>query len=169
MEFDELIRNRYSVRAYKSDPIDDEMLVKILEAGRLAPTAANLQPIQVIIIHTQDRESELKQIYSRDWFTRAPLILFVCGIPSQAWIRRDGASYLLVDAAIVMDHMILEATNLGLGTCWIAAFDAVAARKVLALPEGVEPLICSPLGFPDDQIGIKERKSIQELVRYEKW
>jgi nitroreductase len=169
MEFDELIRNRYSVRAYKSDPIDDEMLVKILEAGRFAPTAANLQPIQVIIIHTQDRESELKQIYSRDWFTRAPLILFVCGIPSQAWIRRDGASYLLVDAAIVMDHMILEATNLGLGTCWIAAFDAVAARKVLALPEGVEPLICSPLGFPDDQIGIKERKSIQELVRYEKW
>ncbi len=169
MEFDELVRKRYSVRAYKQDSIDDEFLTKILEAGRLAPTAANLQPIQIIVVHTQGRESELKQIYSRDWFTQAPLILFVCGVPAQAWIRRDGVSYLFVDAAIVMDHMILESTNLGFGTCWIAAFDANAARKVLALPDSVEPLICSPLGFPADHFAAKERKSLQELVHYEKW
>src|SRR4030067_1368993 len=119
MEFDELIYKRYSVRAYRDIPVEDEKLNKILEAGRIAPTAANQQPFQIIVIHTADRQDELKQIYRREWFTQAPIVLCVCGIASQAWVRRDGACYVQVDAAIVMDYIILAATNLGLGTCWI--------------------------------------------------
>jgi nitroreductase len=77
--------------------------------------------------------------------------------------------YLDVDVAIVMDHLILAATDFGLGTCWIAAFNATAAREILELPDEVEPLIFTPLGYPADEPGAKERKSLSELVRYEKW
>lgn len=169
MEFTELIRVRYSVRAYKPDPVEDEKLYRVLEAARLAPTAANRQPFQIIVIHTTGREADLRRIYRREWFTQAPLILCACGVPRYAWTRADNRRYLDVDVAIVMDHLILAAANLGLGTCWIAAFNAEAAREILGLPEGIEPLIFSPLGYPADQPGPKERKPLTELVRYERW
>ena len=169
MEFLELIRKRYSVRAYKSDPVEDEKLQQVLEAARLAPTAANRQPFQIIVIHTDGRQEELKRIYGKDWFTQAPLVLCACGVPRQAYMRADKRRYLDVDVAIVMDHLILAATDLGLGTCWIAAFNAEAAREILNLPEGVEPLIFTPLGYPADEPGPKERKPLEELVRYEGW
>jgi nitroreductase len=170
MEFSELIRKRYSVRAYKPDPVEDDKLEQVLEAARLAPTAANRQPFQIIVIRTAGREAELGRIYRRGWFTQAPLVICVCGIPDQGWVRGyDGKNYTDVDMAIVMDHLVLAATNLGLGTCWIAAFDPAAAREVLGLPDGVEPIVFTPLGYPADQPRPKERKSLSNLVRYERW
>jgi len=169
MEFTELIRRRYSVRAYKPDPVEEDKLQQVLEAARLAPTAANRQPFQIIVIHTAGRGAELRRIYSREWFVQAPLVICICGIPAQAWIRRDGKNYDDVDVAIAMDHLVLAATDLGLGTCWIAAFDPAAAREVLRLPDGVEPMAFTPLGYPADQPGRKERKSLSDLVRYEGW
>jgi nitroreductase len=170
MEFFDLISNRYSVRAYKPDPVEDEKLSKIIEAGRLAPTAANRQPFQIIVLHTEGRKTELGRIYRQQWFVQAPLILCVCGVPSQGWVRSsDQRRYLDVDVAIVMDHMILAATYLGLGTCWIAAFNATVAREALQLPKEIEPLIFTPLGYPADRPGPKERKPLSELVRYEHW
>lgn len=169
MEFEDLIRERYSVRAYKPDAVEEEKLQMILEAARLAPTAANRQPFQLIVIHTQGRQAELGKIYHREWFTQAPLIICAVGVPRQSWVRDDQRRYLDVDVAIVMDHLILSAANLGLGTCWIAAFNAKAAREVLGLPDEVEPLIFTPLGYPADQPKPKERKELAELVRYERW
>ena len=169
MEFSELIKTRYSVRAYKPDPVEDEVLNQVLEAARLAPTAANRQPFQLIVIPTAGREAELKRIYPRDWFAQAPLVICACGIPAQGWTRRDGKNYTDVDVAIVMDHLILAAASLGLGTCWIAAFDPTAAREVLGLPDGVEPIVFTPLGYPADRPGPKKRKALSELVRYESW
>jgi nitroreductase len=170
MEYSDLIAKRYSVRAYKPDPVEDEKLHKVLEAARLAPTAANRQPFQIIVIHTRGREEELHKIYYRDWFIQAPLLLCACGVPSQGWVRSaDHRRYLDVDVAIIMDHLILEATNQGLGTCWVAAFNAPAARQALALPDEIEPLIFTPLGYPADQLGQKERKPLGDLVRYEHW
>ena len=169
MDFSELIHKRYSVRAYKPDAVEDDKLAEILEAARIAPTAANRQPFQIIVIHTANRQAELRRIYGREWFTQAPLIICACGVPRNAWVRTDKRRYLDVDVAIVMDHLILAAANLGLGTCWIAAFNAEAAREVLHLPEGIEPLIFSPLGYPSDQPKEKERKPLSELVRFESW
>ena len=170
MKLAELISKRYSVRAYKADPVEEVKLEQILEAARLAPTAANLQPFQLIVIHTAGREAELRRIYHREWFTQAPLVICACGVPGEGWVRRsDGKNYTDVDVAIVMDHLILAATDLGLGTCWIAAFDPVAAREVLGLPDGVEPMVFTPLGYPADQLRPKERKSVSRLVRYERW
>ncbi len=169
MNFSELATKRYSVRAYKSDPVPDDKLQQVLEAARLAPTAANRQPLQFIVIHTAGKEVELGRIYSRPWFVQAPLVICACGIPEHGWIRRDDRRYLDVDIGIVMDHLILAATDLGLGTCWIAAFDLVAAREVLNLPDDVEPIVFTPLGYPDDQPREKNRKLLDELVRYERW
>ena len=170
MEFQELIEKRYSVRAYKPDPVPGESLEQVLDAARLAPTAANRQPFQLIVIHTAGREAELKRIYGRDWFVQAPVVICACGVPAQGWTRReDGKNYTDVDVAIVMDHLILAAADLGLGTCWIGAFDPDAAREVLGLPGGVEPIAFTPLGVPADQPGAKKRKPLAELVRHERW
>jgi nitroreductase len=166
MDFFELIQTRYSVRAYKPDPVEDEKLQRILEAARLAPTAANRQPFQIIVLKTAGRQAELRPIYPRDWFLQAPLLLCACGIPAENWVRRDGKNYNDVDVTIAMDHLILAAANLGLGTCWIAAFDPSAARQILRLPEGVEPVAFTPLGYPADSPRPKQRKPLAELVRY---
>jgi nitroreductase len=170
MEYSELIAARYSVRAYRPDPVEDEKLQAVLEAARLAPTAANRQPIQLIVMHTAGREAEIGKIYPRPWFVQAPIVIGICAISSQAWVREsDRFNARLIDAAIVTDHLILAATNLGLGTCWIAAFNLKAARTVMQLPDEVEPVIFTPLGYPADQPGPKTRKSLTDLVRYEHW
>ncbi|MDD4924037.1 MAG: nitroreductase family protein [Dehalococcoidales bacterium] len=169
MEFTEVIKNRYSVRAYKSVPIEDEKLNEVLEAARLAPTACNLQPFQFIVIHTKGKEEDLKHICRVPWFSQAPIIICACAIESEGWVRKDGTNYSFIDLAIAVDHLILAATNLGLGTCWVGAFDVKAAREVLKIPAGVEPLIFIPLGYSNDQAGAKYRKPIEELVRYEQY
>ena len=165
----ELLGQRYSVRSYKPDPVENDKLQQILEAARLAPTAANRQPFQIIVIHTRGREDELSRIYTRPWFVQAPIVICICAITDKAWVRRDGKSYADVDVAIVMDHLILAATDLGLGTCWIGAFDPIAARETLGLPEQASPIAFTPLGYPADQPAPKRRKSLSELVRYERW
>ena len=169
MEFAELIKKRYSVRAYKADAVEEDKLQQVLEAARLAPTAANRQPFRIVVVHTAGREAELRRIYDRGWFVQAPLLLCACGIPAQTWSRCDGKNYNDVDVTIAMDHLVLAATDLGLGTCWVAAFNPAAARQVLGLPDGVEPIAFTPLGYPADQPRPKERKALSELVRYEKW
>jgi len=166
MGFSELIKNRYSVRAYKPNPVEEEKLATVLEAARLAPTASNRQPFKLFVIPTKDREEELRRIYNKEWFVQAPLIICACGLPGEVWKGEHGRDYLGVDVAIVMDHLILAAADLGLGTCWIGAFDADAAREILDLPEGADPLIFTPLGYPADAPKPKERKPLDDLVRY---
>jgi nitroreductase len=169
VEFLELVRARYSVRAYKPTPVEEEKLQQVLEAALLAPTAANRQPFRLIVITTKGREDELQRIYPASWFTQAPLIICACTIPAEEWVRMDGKGYADVDATIAMDHLILAARSLDLGTCWIAAFDPAVARKVLGLPAGVEPIAFTPLGYPADELRPKKRKSLSDLVRYERW
>jgi nitroreductase len=163
------METRYSVRAYRSDPVPDSLLAEVLEAARLAPTAANRQPFRCLVLQTEQWRAELRRIYPRAWFVQAPLVLGMLGVPAEAWVRRDGVSYYLADATIALDHLVLRAAELGLGTCWIAAFDAQAAREVLALPQEVEPLFFTPLGFAADQPTPKVRRPLRELVHYDGW
>jgi nitroreductase len=170
MDFQKLILKRYSVRAYKSDPVEEATLVRVLEAVRLAPTAASRQAFRVVVVPTKGREKDLRRIYGRDWFTQAPLVLAVCALPSEGWIRKsDNWNAAEVDATIAMTHLVLAAAEEGLGTCWIAAFDPEAAREILGLPEGVVPSAFTPLGYPADSPTSKKRKRLSELVRYDRW
>jgi nitroreductase len=170
MNFQELIRKRYSVRAYDPRPVEEEKLNRVLEAARLAPTAANRQPFRIIVVSTKSREDELRRIYGREWFVQAPLILAVCALPADSWVRKgDGWNSAEVDATIAMDHLILAATEEGLGTCWIAAFDPRAARDVLGLPGDVVPVAFTPLGYPADTPQPKNRRLVPNLVHLDRW
>ena len=169
MNFLELAQKRYSCRAYRPDSIEDEKLQQVLEAMRLAPSATNLQPYRFIVVHTAGREAELNLIYFQPWFVQPPIVICACAIPAAAWRRVGGKRYTDVDAAIAMDHLTLAATDVGLGTCWVASFDVRAAHEVLGIPPGIEPLAFTPLGYPADQPEPKERKPMSELVRYERW
>ncbi len=169
MDFLELARRRRSVRAYRPDPVPPAVLEQVLEAARLAPTACNRQPFRLLVLETAGQELEIGRIYHRPWFVQAPLVVGVAAVVAEAWVRRDGASYHLVDAAIAMDHLILAAASAGLGTCWVAAFDRVAAVSVLGLPTGVEPVAFTPLGYPADGPAPKERRPLEHLVRRQRW
>lgn len=169
MELIDLIEKRYSVRSYKSDEVEEDKLNTVLEAARLAPTAANRQPFKFIVIKTRGREEELGRIYPATWFLEAPIIICACTIHDEGWTRRDGKNYSEVDTAIAMDHLILAATSLGLGTCWIAAFDLDAAREVLDIPDDVLPLLFTPLGYPAIDPETKTRKDTGEIVKYDRW
>jgi nitroreductase len=170
MNFQELIRARYSVRAYKPDPVEEDKLARILEAARQAPTAANRQAFRIIVLPTKGREAELRRVYGRDWFTQAPLVLAVCALPAEGWVRKaDGWNAAEVDATIAMAHIVLAASEEGLGTCWIAAFDPAAAREVLGLPADVIPSAFTPLGYPADSPAPKKRRPLGELVHKERW
>jgi len=166
MEFQEVIKQRYSVRAYKNILIEDEKLNRILEAARLAPTAVNRQPFKLFVIHTSERHEELRKIYNKDWFVNAPIVIGICYLSGKGWTQKSGKDFGDIDTAIVMDHLILAATNEGLGTCWIGDFDPEGAREVLELPEGMKPVVFTPLGYPDSEPKEKRRKPLDELVRY---
>ena len=165
MDFFELIESRYSVRSYSDRPVEEEKLRRVLRAAQLAPTAANLQPFRLLVKATRGREEDLGRLYHRDWFYQAPLVIGICTVPAEAWVRRDGKNYADVDASIAMDHLVLAAAALGLGTCWIAAFDPGVARTVFDLPEGMEPLAFTPIGYAaDPHPPEKVRKPLADLL-----
>lgn len=163
----DLLRKRYSVRAYKPDVVEHEKLQKVLEAARLAPTAANRQAFKIIVSKTAGRQEELRRIYNKDWFVQPPYILGIVRVKGADWTRRsDQKTYGEVDAGIVFDHLVLEASELGLGTCWIGAFDPAAAVSVLQLEPDWEPIAFTPLGYPADGTARKIRKPLADLVVY---
>jgi nitroreductase len=169
VNFQNLLQQRYSVRDYKSESVDQELLNQVLLAAQYAPTAANRQPFRLIIIQTKGKEDQLRRIYDRDWFVHAPILICACGILDRGWVREDGKSYIDVDIAIVMDHISLAAADLGLGTCWVASFDVAAAREFLNIPTNAEPIVFMSLGYPVEEPREKERKPLSELVSYEIW
>jgi len=166
MDFKQLAESRYSTRAYETREVEQAKLDQVLEAARLAPTAANRQAFRIIVVTDPELRAHMKDAYHREWFYTAPVIIVACSIPGRSWVRADGKNYSDVDVAIVVDHLILQATDLGLGTCWIADFDAHAVKEILDLPEGVEPVALTPLGYPADRGRSKKRKTMYDLVSW---
>ncbi|MFQ6097077.1 MAG: nitroreductase family protein [Armatimonadota bacterium] len=165
MDLYEAIESRRSVRAYKSQPVEEDKLLRILEAARLAPSAANRQPWVFYVVRDEAKRAALKEAYGREWFYTAPVIVVACARPAIGWVRMDGKAYLEVDVAIAMQHLILAATAEGLGTCWIGAFDPDAVRRVLELSDDVEPIAMTPVGYPDVTPKPTQRKPLYELVK----
>ena len=170
MQFIELATKRYSVRSYKAEPVEDDKLQSVLQAARLAPTAANRQAFRLIVIPTRSRESELLRIYNRPWFVQAPVVICICAIPNEAWVRSDGKNYGDVDAAIVMDHLVLAAADLGLGTCWIGAFHEDEVKKLLNIPEEIRVVGLLTVGYPaETALRKKSRYELGKIVYYDQW
>lgn len=169
--FLELARNRYSCRSYDSKPVEQQKLDLILEAGRVAPSAVNFQPWHFYVIRETADLQKLHTAYHREWFRTAPCVIVICGDHNRSWKRKaDGKDHCDVDAAIATDHMTLQATDLGLATCWICNFDPDKTREVLGLAEHLEPLVILPVGYPLDEADPKrhgeKRNPLSELVSY---
>jgi nitroreductase len=170
MDFLELVKKRRSVRNYLDKPVEESLLEKVLEAGRLAPSACNNQPWVFIVIKDSAARAGLASVYKREWFRRAPIIIAVCCDRSISWKSADGRDSGAIDAAIALDHITLAATELGLGTCWVCAFNAAQARNALKLPENIDPVAFTPLGYPGPEAPLsKKRKPMNEIVFRERY
>jgi len=166
----EAIKTRRSIRRYKEDPIDEETLKKVLEAARLAPSAANRQPWRFIVVTDPIVKRSLRKAYDKEWFTSAPVIVVACAVPEEAWVRRDGEEYWKVDVSIAMQNLVLAAWDEGLGTCWIGAFDENEAKQALGVPPNVRIVAMTPLGYPAETKGpVSNRKPLSEIVHYNHW
>jgi len=167
MSFIDLAKKRYSVRDFKDIPVEREKILQVLEAGRVAPSAVNYQPWHFIVVTDEKVKNMVAEAYPRDWFKKAPVIIVACGDHSKSWKRKDGKDHCDIDVAIAVDHMTLAATDLGLGTCWVCAFDAEKCHKTLGLPENLEVIALMPLGYPADKgAPEKRRKSIEDIVSW---
>ena len=148
MTFLELAKARYSVRSFADQPIEDEKLDLILEAGRVAPTACNNQPQKIYIAKSEDARKKLASV-CRCTFD-APVILIICYDRARDWKNtlQPGYESGETDAAIVCTHMMLEAAELGIGSCWVGYFNADQVSKILELPENVTVCALLPIGYP---------------------
>ncbi|KLU66610.1 FMN reductase [NAD(P)H] [Desulfosporosinus acididurans] len=170
MKFLELAKKRFSVRKYQTKEVEEEKLLKILEAGRVAPTGANTQPQRILAICSKEgleKISKCANIY------KAPVALIVCVDHSVTWKRPlDGKDIGEIDVSIVTDHMMLQATELELGTCWICYFDETTLRQEFNIPDNYEPLTILVIGYSAAEPASSDRhgtlrKSLDNTVRYE--
>ncbi|MBN1983596.1 MAG: nitroreductase family protein [Chitinivibrionales bacterium] len=171
MEFYELIENRESIRSYDPNrPVEKSVLMRILNAGRLAPSAANRQPWRFVVVSSVEMIEKMRLCHEKEWFRSAPHILAVVGDSSKSWRRvSDGYNSIETDATIALDHMILAAENEGVGTCWIAAFNPEIARQALRLTPSERIFALTPLGYPQEGFKKKQnkqRKVLEEVVTF---
>lgn len=171
MEFYEVITKRKSVRKYKSDPIPDDVLNKILEAGRIAPSAKNIQPWRFIVIRDKETKKRIAEASRGQlWIADADVIVVGCILNDIAWGRMGGyMSSGQVDVAIALEHMILAAAAEGLGTCWIGAFVEKDVKEILEVPDNVTVIALTPIGYPAEEPKDRGRKSMKEIVSYDKY
>ena len=171
MNFQDLITARQSIRHFKEEVPGEDLLVKVLDAARLAPSAVNFQPWQFIVVRQKEALAALHTCYHREWFQTAPACIVVLGDHHAAWHRKaDGKDHTDVDVAIAIDHLTLQAADLGLGTCWVCNFEADMVRSLYDLPKHIEPIALIPIGWPDDETELlpkeKNRKAFTEIVKW---
>jgi nitroreductase len=171
MEFYDVIKKRRSVRKYKSDPIPEDVLSRILEAGRVAPSAKNIQPWRFIVIKDPSTKKGIAEASRGQlWIADADAILVGCILNKIAWGRMGGyMSSGPVDISIALDHMILAAANEGLGTCWIGAFVEKEVKDILQVPDDVTVLALTPIGYPDEEPKDRGRKDPEQIISFDKY
>ena len=170
MDVLEAVKTRRSIRSYQEKPVEDQKLLKVLEAARLSPSAVNYQPWTFIVVKDRAAKAQLSKAYPRQWFAKAPVIIVVCASPEKAWKRSDGEEFWKIDAAIATQSLVLAATSEGLGTCWIGAFDEDKAKSALGIPSNVRVVAMTPLGYAAEVKGqVFERKPPAEIIRYDHW
>lgn len=161
MNFEEVLLKRRSIRRYKDAPVPREKTLKILEAARIAPSASNKQPWHFIVV--ENRET-IKQLAKSEWAAKAPLM--IVGLADQ----EASPNWCSNDLGIAFEHIALAATNLGLGTCWMGQTGREdLIRKLLDVPDKLRPVAVMPIGVPDETPAPKERKSLDDIVSWEKF
>jgi len=168
MDLFEAINNRYSVRSYRDKPVEQEKLRRILEAGRVAPTATNRQELKFVVVRDADVRRRLAEAADQPFIGEAPVVIAVVGLTPDAKVH-CGVPTDPVDCAIAIDHMTLAAVAEGLGTCWIGHFNQEACCKILAVPASAKIIELLPLGYSAGKSKAKSRKPLEQLVCYDKF
>jgi len=149
MSFIDLAESRYSVRKFKNEKLPKDIIEKILHAGHIAPTGCNYQPQRIFVLESDSAIEKLKNCTKCHF--NAPMAMLVCYNKDECWRRKyDGKSCGVADACIVTTHMMLAATELGVGCCWVMHFDPAAMVKEFDIPESVIPVALLVMGFPAD-------------------
>lgn len=166
----ELMKERYSVRAFKPDNIEEDKLEQILKAGQIAPTACNNQPQHIYVVKSDEAMEKLKPHASNLY--GAPVVLLCCADIDKTWKSPKETGYNTgeMDVSIVVTHMMLEAWELGIGSVWVRAFDVEKIKEVFNLPHSMQPVCLLPLGYKTDNCTPaplhEKKKEIGELVTY---
>lgn len=168
MEVIDAIRARRSTRSFQDRPVEDEKLKAVLEAGRLAPSARNLQDWRFVVVRDPDTRKRLAEAAKNQEFVgKAPVVIAACG--TSDYVMTCGQHAYALDVAIAVDHMTLSAAAVGLGTCWIGAFYEDKVKEILGIPEHVRVVALLPLGYPTQAARPTPRKKMDEILAYEKW
>lgn len=173
MDFFDTVRLRRAVRSYTSQPVEESKLKRVFEAARLAPSWKNKQPWAFILVAEEEKKQALAQALheenrAKEAVTTAPLVVVVCANP-QVYEQWEGKQYFLVDAAIAMEHLVLAATAVGLGTCWVSWLYEAKVRAVLDIPDHIRVLGLTPLGYTEEELPPSPRKELKEIVCWGKW
>jgi len=167
------IDRRYSVRWFSSAEVSASTVRKILAAAIRAPSAGNRQPWHFIVVRREAVKHALaRAAYGQGFVAQAPVVIVVCADPERSAVRygaRGRELYCLQDTAAATEHMLLAATALGLGGCWVGAFDPDAVKRVLRVPDGVEPEAIISLGYPFEEVDIPPRKTVDQFTFFETW
>lgn len=173
MDIYDVIRTRRSVRKYRSDPIPQEVLERVLDAARIAPSGSNRQPARFIVVTSADIKQKLVPMcHDQAFIATAPVL--ICAVGRDIKYNRGewmGDYAMIVDVAIAVDHLTLAARAEGLGTCWIGSFNNAAVKEFLKLPEDVNVVALTPLGYPEgDPFTEPEgRIPLEEFVMWDRW
>ena len=163
------IRQRRSVRAYKKEDVEEEKLRKILEAARLSPSASNRQEWKFIVVKKKETRRKLADAALRQSFIEeAPAVIVACATETKA-VMLCGQPAHTVNVSIACAFMILQACELGLGTCWIGAFQEDEVKEILKVPESVRVVAMIPLGYPNEPPSRRSRKGLDQIVCFERY
>ncbi len=165
MKFLELVKNRYSCRAYQPCDVEKEKLDYVMECVRYAPSAVNKQPWMFHIVSSESGKAKLHECYNREWFQTAPMYIICSILHDEEWVRADGKAHGNIDIAIAVEHLCLAASEQGLDTCWVCNFDAVKCKQLFAIPDNEEPAVLIPIGYAADGPREKTRKSIHDITQ----
>lgn len=170
MDVYEAIIKRKSVRAFKDKDVPEEMISRLLEAARLAPSASNRQEWRFIVVRDPATRKQLsKAAMGQKFVGEAPVVLACCA-ETDGHVMACGQLCYPIDVAIAIDHITLCATADGLGTCWIGAFDESQVKEILGLPPQIRVVGLLPVGYPKDPSSVKkDRLLLKEIVKYERW
>ncbi len=169
MDVFEAITQRKSIRKYKDKEIEKEKLIKVLESARIAPSASNRQEWKFIVVKDEDTRSRLvSAAHYQKFVGQAPVTIVACSTESER-IMPCGQHAYTVDLSIAVSFMMLEATELGLGTCWLGAFDEKAVKEILGIPSDIRVPAMFTLGYADENPAARPRKALNDIVCHEKY
>ena len=166
----EAIATRKSVRTFQDKDVAEDVILRLLEAARLAPSACNQQEWRFVVVREATTRKRLAQAANGQKFVGEAPVVLACCAESDGRVMTCGQLCYPIDVAIAIDHLTLCAVAEGLGTCWIGAFDEAQVKDILMIPHEIRVVELLPIGYPEDSSpGEKKRLSLNEIVKYERW